>query len=93
MNTGNALGFLLFAAAMKLLPAVAPGWFPPTGLDGSSGRALWLEVMAFVQAGCGASFLFFRWVVPAMTRIAASLPQRKVPDGAMLPASSQARAG
>jgi hypothetical protein len=93
MNTGNALGFLFFAAAMKLLPAFAPGWFPPTGLDGSNARALWLEVMALVQAGCGASFLFSRWVVPTMTRIAAHLPQRKAPEGAMLPVSSQVRAG
>ena len=93
MNTGNALGFLLFAAAMKLLPALAPTWFPPTGMDGSSGRALWLEIMALVQAGYGTSFLFSRWVAPAMMRVAAYLPQRKVPQGAMLPASSQVRVG
>jgi hypothetical protein len=93
MNTGNSLGFLLFAVAMGSLPAVAPGWFPPTGLDGSSGRALWLEVMALVQGGWGGFYLFSRWVIPAASRATAYLPQRKVPAGAMLPASSQVRAG
>jgi hypothetical protein len=92
MNTGNSLGFLLFAVAMGSLPAVAPGWFPPTGLDGSSGRAMWLELMAFVQAGWSTSYLFSRWVVPIAARAWVYLPQRK-PAGAMLPASSQVRAG
>ncbi len=92
MNTGNALGFLFFAATMGFLPTVAPEWFPPTGLDGSSGRALWLEFMALVQAGWSTSHLFSRWVMPAAARAWALLPQRK-PAATLLPASSQVRAG
>jgi hypothetical protein len=92
MNTGNALGFLLFGTVMGALPALAPEWFPPTGLDGSSGRALWLEVMALVQAGWSTSHLFSRWVMPAAARAWAALPQRK-PAAVLLPASSQVRAG
>jgi hypothetical protein len=92
MNTGNSLGFLLFAVTMGSLPALAPGWFPPSGVDGSSGRALWLELMALVQAGWSTSYLVSRWVTPIATRAWAYLPQRK-PAGAILPASSQVRAG
>jgi hypothetical protein len=92
MNTGNALGFLLFAVVTGFLPALAPGWFPPTGTDGTSGRALWLEIMALVQGGWGTSYLFSRWIVPAAGRAAVYLPRRKVPAGSMLPASSQVRA-
>jgi hypothetical protein len=92
MNTGNALGFLLFAAMMGSLPALAPGWFPPNGVDGSNGRVIWLELMALVQAGWSTSYLFSRWVAPIAARAWAYLPQRK-PAAAMLPASSQVRVG
>src|SRR2546430_872252 len=43
MKIGNAFGFIFYGVLMGLLPAVAPTWFPPTAIDGSSGRALWLE--------------------------------------------------
>ena len=94
MNTGNALGFLIFGFVMAILPTMEPQWFPATGFDGSSARALWLELMSFVQGAVGGSYLISRWLVPAVVRAAAYLPQRRpVPAGAMLPAGSQVRAG
>ena len=53
MNLRDAWGFLSFGLVMGLLPVLVPSWFPPTTLDGSSGRAWWLEVMRVVQTGLG----------------------------------------
>jgi hypothetical protein len=88
MNTANALGFFGFGALRWLLPAVAPGWFPPTGIDGSSARALWIQLMGVVQCAIGASFLLRGQVIPAVARwLAAARPvavltQAPVPQGA-----------
>ncbi len=57
MNTSNAFGFSLFGLMMALLPFVAPGAFLPTGFDGTSTRALWLEVVGLSQVAIGAVWL------------------------------------
>ena len=54
---------------MGLLPVLFPSWFPPTGADESSARALWLELMAAVQIGLGLAFLVRERVVPFAARI------------------------
>ncbi len=75
MTSGNACGFLLLSVLMVFAPTLAPGWFPPTGLDGTSGRALWLMLMGTVQAGIGSTYLVARWILPLVLRVAAFRPQ------------------
>lgn len=57
MNSANAFGFLGVGLAMWLLPALAPSWFTHVAIDGSSTRALWLQVMGPVQVAIGLWFL------------------------------------
>ena len=68
MSTGNASGFLLFGLAMGLFPNLAPDLFPPNGLDGSSARAMWIQVMAIVQVTIGLGFLLQLEVWPRLLR-------------------------
>lgn len=42
---------------MWTLPLVAPSLFPPTAIDGSSTRAIWLQLMGLVQTVIGLSYL------------------------------------
>lgn len=91
MNTGNSFGFVLLGAVMTLCPWLLPQGFPPTGFDGTSTRALWLEVMGAVQIGLGAGWLLQVWLsrladnlatfsMPTMDR--SSLPERMEPASA-----------
>jgi hypothetical protein len=57
MNTTNAFSFFIFGLTLALLPAVAPGGFPLNGLDGTSARALWLEIVGSAQVAIGAVWL------------------------------------
>jgi hypothetical protein len=57
MNTTNAFSFFIFGLTLALLPAVAPGAFPANGLDGTSARALWLEIVGSAQVAIGAVWL------------------------------------
>src|SRR5690606_38609756 len=77
MNSANAFVFVLFGIASWLLPMVAPTWFPATGLDGSSGRALWLQTMGVVQTVVGMSFLVRFGVWPAVNSWLKSTPQEE----------------
>lgn len=53
MNFRQALGFFTVGAVFALIPRYAPGWCESTGLDGSSTRQLWLQIMSFVLMGLG----------------------------------------
>lgn len=55
--TANARGFFCFGLMMVLLPISAGGAFPPTGMDGSNTRALWLGVVGWAQMAIGAAWL------------------------------------
>jgi hypothetical protein len=68
MNSANAGGFVIFGLMFGLLPTLAPAWFPATGLDGSSARAMWLQVMGPLQAAIGLAFLVRFEVLPAIAR-------------------------
>lgn len=57
MNTANAFGFFLFGLVLAMLPLVAPTYFPPTGFDGTSTRALWLHVVGSAQVIIGVVWL------------------------------------
>jgi hypothetical protein len=60
MNSRNALIFVALGAAMRLLPQVAPQWFPATAFDGTSAAALWMMAMGTVQGVLGGWYLI-RW--------------------------------
>lgn len=64
---------------MGLLPQLAPTWFPPTGLDGSSARALWLELMGVVQTLLGGAHVLREMAVPAAIRWLAVTPPPVAP--------------
>jgi hypothetical protein len=74
MNDSDALIFGLIGSAMELLPRAFPSWFPPTGCDQSSARALWLCVMGAVQIGLGSAHLLHAHIHPAAIRILAAIP-------------------
>lgn len=59
---------------MGLLPSIAPTWFPPTGIDGSSARAMWLHVMGVVQAILGGARVLWQFAVPAVINWLAYVP-------------------
>src|SRR5690349_3064991 len=60
MNFRHALGFFAVGAVLALIPRFAPGWCPSTGVDGSSTRTIWLQIMSFVQMGLGVSYFAHR---------------------------------
>jgi len=74
MNTLNAAIFAFLGSAMGLLPAVFPSWFPPSGADGSSARALWLDTMGAVQMALGLGYLVRAHVAPVAVRILSAIP-------------------
>lgn len=63
MNFRHALGFFSVGAVFALLPWFAPGLFPATGMDGSSTRMIWLQIMSVVQLGLGLSYFAHRSIV------------------------------
>jgi hypothetical protein len=90
MNTGNACGFFIFGTMMWLLPNVAPELFARSGLDGTSARAMWIQVMAVVQVTIGLGFLLHLEVWPRVMRWLAAEPamepvwaRQPVPAGAV----------
>lgn len=69
MNALNALLFAALGSAMEALPRMFPSWFPPTGSDQSSTRALWLATMGAVQITIGLGFVINAHFVPLFFRI------------------------
>jgi hypothetical protein len=53
MNFRHALGFFAVGAVLALIPRVAPGLCLPSGVDGTSAREIWLQIMSFVLMGLG----------------------------------------
>ena len=49
INGSNAAILFLLGWAMRLLPGIAPAWFPPTGCDGTNGQAIWLHAMGAIE--------------------------------------------
>ena len=74
MNAPNAVIFAVIGAAMELLPRLFPSWFPPSGADQSSGRALWLGVMGVLQLGLGLGYIIRLQLVPFTMRILSAVP-------------------
>ncbi|WP_457795292.1 hypothetical protein [Horticoccus sp. 23ND18S-11] len=63
---------------MWVLPQIAPEFFARNAIDGSSTRALWLQVMACVHVGLGAGYLvqlgLLPWLGGIFSRAAAAQP-------------------
>jgi hypothetical protein len=74
MNALNALVFAALGSVMELLPKAFPSWFPPTGSDQASARALWLALMGAVQISVGLGFLVRAHVVPFAYRVLSLVP-------------------
>jgi hypothetical protein len=74
MNIGNASCFLLSGVMMGLLPSLAPDLFPRSGLDGSSARAMWIQLMGMVNATLGVVFIGRQSILPWFERWLASEP-------------------
>ena len=74
MNLPNALFFAVIGWVMEMLPKAFPSWFPHTGADASSGRALWLALMGFVQISLGLGFIVRAHLMPAVVRLVALVP-------------------
>src|SRR6185436_3700304 len=68
MTKWNAFGFFSFGLLMWLLPTLAPQLFPPNAIDGSSTRALWVQLMALVQGSLGVTFLLRDSALSAVAR-------------------------
>jgi hypothetical protein len=84
MTNLQAYGFLVFGGLMHLLPLVAPGLFPPDGIDGANTSALWLQVMGWVNGATGAGYLLRLEILPF---IAEALAWRPAPLTELLPDS------
>ena len=74
MNATNALAFATLGSLMELLPRLFPAWFPPTGADASSCRALWLTLMGATQITVGLGFLLTTHAFPFVRRLVVRVP-------------------
>ena len=71
MNSIDALGLYGLGIIMRMVPALNPDWFPPTGCDGTSAQAIWLAAMGAVLEVAGISYLLKCRVLPFFLRRAA----------------------
>jgi len=77
MNVANALAFAILGSLMEILPRAFPSWFPPSGSDVASSRALWLAVMGAVQITLGVGFLATAHAYPLVSRLFSRVPARE----------------
>jgi hypothetical protein len=74
MNVLNALIFAALGSVMEIVPRAFPSFFPPSGADQASGRALWLALMGGVQLALGLGFIFRTQILPVALRIISTVP-------------------
>jgi hypothetical protein len=74
MNALNALAFAALGSLMEMLPKAFPSWFPLTGSDQASARALWLALMGAVQISVGVGFIVRAHVIPFVQGIRSMVP-------------------
>jgi len=77
VNLLNALIFAALGSALEILPRAFPGWFPHTGADSASSRAIWLKLMGSLQIALGLGFILRAHVVPVVLRIVATAPEQE----------------
>ena len=61
---------------LGLLPRIVPGWCPPSGVDGSSARELWLQMMSWLNLGLAGRYFAGRLL--GMLAVAMAYPPRPV---------------
>jgi hypothetical protein len=76
MNLNHAFGFLLVGTVFGLLPRFAPGWCPATGVDGTSAREIWLQLMSALLIGVAVSHIARR-MLSVLGSLLAYDPQRR----------------
>jgi hypothetical protein len=76
MNLNHAFGFLFVGTVFGLLPRFAPGWCPATGVDGTSGREIWLQLMSVLLIGVAVS-LIVRRTLSVIASLLEYDPQRR----------------
>jgi len=69
---------------MVLAPFVAPHAFPATAIDGTSTRALWVQVMGIVQASLGGGFLLRELSRLGQESFAQALSQLRRPQASVV---------
>ncbi|HYP18300.1 MAG TPA: hypothetical protein VEQ65_13895 [Opitutus sp.] len=60
MNLNHAFGFLFVGTVFGLLPRFAPGWCPANGVDGTSAREIWLQLMSALLIGVAVCYIIQR---------------------------------
>jgi hypothetical protein len=70
MTAIDSYAFLLLGAVMQIVPAIAPQHFPPEGIVGTNGSALWLQFMGWVNYLLGAAFVAQLQILPGLKRLA-----------------------
>jgi hypothetical protein len=80
MNLNHAFGFLFVGTVFGLLPRFAPGWCPATGIDGTSARELWLQLMSALLIGIAVSHLGRRMCSFAASLLAYDFGHRTAGD-------------
>lgn len=64
MATIHAVLFFFLGVIMWFAPAVVPGFFPPSHLDGANTSALWLQLMGWLNGSIGICYLTHFEIVP-----------------------------
>ena len=59
---------------MEMIPKAFPSWFPHTGADMASARALWLGVMGYLQLSLGLGFIARTQFWPSAQRLISLVP-------------------
>jgi hypothetical protein len=75
MKVANALIFAAFGSVMEILPKAFPSWFPPSGSDQASARAMWLSFMGALQIAVGFGILVRFQLLPFAFRLLALVPR------------------
>ena len=70
MTAIDSYVFLMLGAAMQIVPALAPQYFPPNGTVGTNGSELWLLFMGWVNYLLGAAFVAQFHCLPGLKRLA-----------------------
>lgn len=80
-------------AVFALLPRIAPSLCPATGMDGSSTRMIWLQIMSLLQMGLGLSYFARRTFVGLGSLLVYSprpISTQRAPQPIMVPRPARA---
>lgn len=94
MNFRHALGFFFVGAVCALIPRYAPSLCESAGVDGTSARQLWLQIMSIALMGLGLVYFARRTLVGLASLLEYTPPTlAPVPARTVQPAYRPALAG